>query len=98
MNTVSVSKIKIETKLAIIRESLSELEQMAKIPKKDFLSDKKNFALSEHYLRRSLEDEITQEEMYTIIQERLSDIEQFAAAVIDVLKNPGKYNLTVADT
>ncbi len=158
MNTVSVSKIKVETKLAIIRESLSELEQMAEIPKKDFLSDKKNFALSEHYLRRSLEavfdiaghiasrypmapgkrpatykelaitlaekkivdehfgkniltkmagyrnrmvhfyDEITQEEMYTILQERLSDIEQFAAAVIEVLKNPEKYNLTVADT
>jgi uncharacterized protein YutE (UPF0331/DUF86 family) len=42
-------------------------------------------------------DEITQEEMYTIIQERLSDIAQFAAAVIDVLKNSGKYDLTVAD-
>jgi len=55
MNTVPVSKIKIESKLAVIRESLTELEQLSKIEEGEFLSDKRNFALAEHYLRRALE-------------------------------------------
>lgn len=55
MNTVPVSKIKIESKLAIIRESLSELEGLATTEEREFLDDKRNYAVAEHYLRRALE-------------------------------------------
>ncbi len=157
MNTVPVSKIKIESKLALIRDSLSLLEQLAKLGKEEFLSDKKNFAVAEHYLRRALEavfdiaghvvsrypfsagkrpstykglalvmaekkivsedfgtkvlvqmagyrnrmvhfyDEITDQEMYSILQNKLSYIETFAGAVVNILKNPGNFNLTVEE-
>jgi uncharacterized protein YutE (UPF0331/DUF86 family) len=157
MNIVPVSRIKVHSKLSIIRESLSELESLAKIPKDDFLSDKKNFAVAEHYLRRTLEavfdiaghivsryplssgkrphtykdlartlaekrivekdfgedvlirmagyrnrmvhfyDEITEEEMYEILQGKLTDIETYARAVTSVLNNPGKFGLVVSD-
>jgi uncharacterized protein YutE (UPF0331/DUF86 family) len=157
MNTVPVSKIKVESKLAVIRESLSELVQLGKISRTEFLSDKKNFAVAEHYLRRALEaifdiaghmisrypmspgnrpatykelalamvekrivdeefgkdnltrmagyrnrmvhfyDEITGNEMYTILQEKLRDIEKFADRTITVLNNPEEYGLTVVD-
>ncbi len=155
MTKVPISKIKIETKLAIIREALTELEQLAKIERNQFLSDKKYFAISEHYLRRTLEaifdiaghiisrypmspgkrpttykdlvislaeknivdddfgkntltkmagyrnrmvhfyDEITAEEMYKILQEKLIDIDTYAIAVVNVLKNPEKFDLVV---
>ena len=55
MNRVPISKTKIETKLAIIRESLEALKEMGEMDKDSFLSDYKNFAVSEHYLRRALE-------------------------------------------
>jgi len=45
MNTVPLSKIKIETKLAIIRESLTELEQLSKIKEEEFLPYKKSHEL-----------------------------------------------------
>lgn len=155
MTKAPVSKTKIETKLAIIREALTELEQLAKIEEDQFLSDKKNFAITEHYLRRTLEaifdiaghiisrypmspgkrpttykdlaislaeknivdddfgkniltkmagyrnriihfyDEITGEEMYQILQEKLTDIDRYAIAVVNVLKNPEKFDLVV---
>jgi uncharacterized protein YutE (UPF0331/DUF86 family) len=155
MTKVPISKTKIETKLAIIREALTELEQLAKIEKDQFLSDKKNFAIAEHYLRRTLEavfdiaghiisrypmspgkrpttykdlaislaeknivdddfgkniltkmagyrnrmvhfyDEITSEEMYQILQEKLTEIDRYAIAVVNVLKNPEKFDLIV---
>jgi len=158
MNIVPISKVKIETKLSIIRESLTELENLAKIPETDFISDKKNFAVAEHYLRRALEaifdiaghivsrypmspgkrphtykdlartladkkivekdfgentltmmagyrnrmvhfyDEITEQEMYEILQNKLIDIETFARAVTSVLNNPEKFGLVVSDT
>jgi uncharacterized protein YutE (UPF0331/DUF86 family) len=155
MTKVPISKTKIETKLAIIREALTELEQLAKIEKDQFLSDKKNFAIAEHYLRRTLEavfdiaghiisrypmspgkrpttykdlaislaeknivdddfgkniltkmagyrnrmvhfyDEITSEEMYQILQEKLTEIDRYAIAVVNVIKNPEKFDLIV---
>lgn len=157
MNTAPVSKIKVESKLAVIRESLSELEELAKTGKEEFFSDKKNYAVAEHYLRRALEavfdiaghivsrypmsagkrpstykglalmlsekkivgedfgkntltkmagyrnrmvhfyDEITTQEMYEILQNKLSDIEIFAGAVVNLLKNPENFNLTVEE-
>lgn len=56
MNVVPLSKTKIETKLAIIREAVFELQKLTKnISKEEFVSDKNYFAIAEHYLRRSLE-------------------------------------------
>lgn len=158
MNIAPISKTKIETKLSIIRESLTELEKLAIIPKDKFLSAKTNFAVSEHYLRRALEsvfdiaghivsryplspgkrphtykdlaltlvekkivekefgentltkmagyrnrmvhfyDEITGQEMYEILQNKLIDIETFARTVASVLNNPEKFDLVVSDT
>lgn len=157
MTPVPISKTKIETKLAIMRESLLELQQIAKISKEDFLRDKRNYAVAEHYLRRALEavfdisghiasrypmspgkrpstykdlalfmgekkivenpfsekvltamagyrnrlvhfyDEISPEELYTILHEKLPNIETFAEAVVAVLKNPSRFGLSVAD-
>jgi len=45
MNRVPISKTKIETKLAIIRESLEALKEMGEMDKDSFLSDYKNFDL-----------------------------------------------------
>lgn len=157
MDKVPISKTKIETKLAIIRESLSSLEDLASLSKKEFISKDESFAVAEHYLRRSLEaifdisghiisrfpmspgkrpstykdvakaladkdiikkdfgketlvkmagyrnrlvhfyDEIDDEEMYEIITENLSDIEKFAKSIVNVLKNPEEFNLTVSE-
>jgi uncharacterized protein YutE (UPF0331/DUF86 family) len=55
MKKIPLSKTKIETKLAIIRESLAELEKFACMEQQEFLADKTNFAAAEHYLRRALE-------------------------------------------
>ncbi len=56
MYKVPLSKIKIESKLAIIRESILELEKIgAQCSKKQFIDDKNKFAIAEHYLRRALE-------------------------------------------
>lgn len=56
MYQVPLSKIKIESKLAIIRESILELEKIGKQHSKEqFLADKNQFAIAEHYLRRALE-------------------------------------------
>jgi len=40
-------------------------------------------------------DEITGQEMYNILSGKLSDIEKFAGAVVNLIKNPQNYNLTV---
>lgn len=56
MYKASLSKIKIESKLAIIRESISELNNIiTSCTKEEFVTDKDKFAISEHYLRRALE-------------------------------------------
>ena len=56
MTLPSLSKVKIETKLAIIREALEELRKIVNsVSQEQFLADKSKFAVSEHYLRRSLE-------------------------------------------
>jgi uncharacterized protein YutE (UPF0331/DUF86 family) len=56
MYKASLSKIKIESKLAIIRESISELEIIIEqCSKEQFIADKNKFAVTEHYLRRALE-------------------------------------------
>lgn len=157
MNNVPVSKIKVESKLANIRESLTELNSLLKLGKEKFLADKKNFAVAEHYLRRALEavfdiaghivsrypmaagkrpstykglalvlaekgivnedfgknilvqmagyrnrmvhfyDEITPQEMYDILKNHIADINTFASAIVELLKNPESYNLTIED-
>ena len=55
MTKVPISKTKIETKLATIRDALMELELIAKLNKTDFSKDKMKFVASEHFLRRALE-------------------------------------------
>jgi uncharacterized protein YutE (UPF0331/DUF86 family) len=55
MKRIPLSQTKIETKLAIVRQSLDELELLAKIKKQDFVTQKQNFPIAEHYLRRALE-------------------------------------------
>jgi uncharacterized protein YutE (UPF0331/DUF86 family) len=46
---------KIEKDISIIQEFLSELRNLAALSGEDFLSDKRNPAAAESYLRRSLE-------------------------------------------
>ena len=56
MYKVSLSRTKIEAKLAILRESVSELEKIGReFTEERFVSDKDKFAVAEHYLRRGLE-------------------------------------------
>lgn len=157
MTALYLSKTKIETKLAIIRESLTELEKLSQLDQKVFIDDRRNFAVAEHYLRRALEaifdiaghiisrytyspgkrpstykelaealadkeiidekfgkevltkmagyrnrlthfyDEVTQEEMYEIISNELDDIETFAKAAVNLLKDPGKFDLEIEE-
>lgn len=156
MKKAPLSKVKIESKIAYIRESLTELEKLSEIEEKEFINDKKNFAVAEHYLRRALEavfdisghivsrfplspgkrpdtykglvdplvnkniideefgkvlikmagyrnrmvhfyDEITDKEMYSILQNHLTDIENFAKKSVRVLENPEKFDLELID-
>lgn len=46
---------KIEKNLSLIQEFITELKGLVKIPKDEFLLDKRNSAAAESYLRRSLE-------------------------------------------
>lgn len=56
MYKVPLSRTKIETKLAIIREAIIELGKMGQqCSQEQFISDKEKFAIAEHYLRRALE-------------------------------------------
>ncbi len=56
MYKVPLSRTKIESKLAIVRESLVELDAIAKkMSLEDFVVDRREFAVAEHYLRRALE-------------------------------------------
>jgi uncharacterized protein YutE (UPF0331/DUF86 family) len=55
MYKVPLSKTKIESKIAVIREALTELEKLGRISEADFIKDKTNFAVAEHHLRRALE-------------------------------------------
>ena len=158
MFKVPLSKTKIETKLAIIREAVLELEKIGNdMVQEQFMADREKFAVAEHYLRRALEavfdisghiisrfayspgkrpqtikeiaialggkgvvaktfangplvnmagyrnrlvhfyDEITPKELYQIIKDDLSDLETFAKAVVDLVKNPGRLDLNVEE-
>lgn len=56
MHKVPLSKTKIETKLAIIREAVTELSEIGrKHTQGQFVNDREKFAFAEHYLRRALE-------------------------------------------
>lgn len=46
---------KIEKNLSLIQEFLAELKGLSMLPEEEFLSDKRNPAAAESYLRRSLE-------------------------------------------
>jgi uncharacterized protein YutE (UPF0331/DUF86 family) len=46
---------KIGKTLSLIQECIVELKKLSMMPKKEFLSDKRNPAAGESYLRRSLE-------------------------------------------
>lgn len=46
---------KIERNLSLIQEFLAELKNLSRLEKEEFLTDKRNSAASESYLRRSLE-------------------------------------------
>jgi len=50
---------KIRNILAQIEEGIRELETLSKLSLTDFLSDKRNYIVAEHYLRRSLEGILT---------------------------------------
>jgi uncharacterized protein YutE (UPF0331/DUF86 family) len=54
---VNISKIR--NILAQIEEGIRELETLSKLSLTDFLSDKRNYIVAEHYLRRSLEGILT---------------------------------------
>lgn len=157
MSPTPLSKTKIETKLATIRESLFELQKLGQETREKFIKDKHNFALAEHYLRRSLEAtfdianhvisrfpyspgqrpdtlkgiakalgekdiiekkfanetltkmagyrnrmihfylELTTQELYDIIRHKLGDFEIFARAIVELLENPEKFDLTVSE-
>ncbi len=56
MHKVPLSKIKIESKLAILREAICELEKIGKeFSQDEFIKNKEKFAVAEHFLRRALE-------------------------------------------
>lgn len=56
MYKVPLSKTKIETKLATIREAITELEKIGRQrTQEQFINDREKFAVAEHYLRRALE-------------------------------------------
>lgn len=42
-------------------------------------------------------DEITPQEMYDILKNHIADINTFASAIVELLKNPESYNLTIED-
>jgi uncharacterized protein YutE (UPF0331/DUF86 family) len=54
---VNISKIR--NIFAQIEEGIKELETLSKLTLTDFLSDKRNYIVAEHYLRRSLEGILT---------------------------------------
>lgn len=56
MHKVPLSKVKIESKLAVIREVLVEIRAIVALcTEEEFVKKKEQFALVEHYLRRALE-------------------------------------------
>ena len=55
MSPVPLSKIKIESKVAIIRAALVELAKFSTLTQKEFTKESQNFAVAEHHLRRALE-------------------------------------------
>ncbi len=56
MHKAPLSKVKVESKLAVIREALAEISKIvARCTEEEFVEDKVKFALTEHYLRRALE-------------------------------------------
>ena len=55
MTQVPLSKIKIETKIATIREAIAEMEVLGKLSKKEFTTKTPNYAMADYFLRRALE-------------------------------------------
>ena len=56
MYKVPLSKIKLESKLAVVREAIVELEKIGRTcAQEDFINNKEKFAIAEHFLRRALE-------------------------------------------
>ncbi len=55
----SIDKNKIRNLIADVQENINELSELSKLNLKEFKSDKKNYGLAEHYLRRSLEGILT---------------------------------------
>lgn len=158
MNKIPLSKTKIETKLAIIREALSELQKIkVSNAATDFIHSKEQFAVAEHYLRRALEaifdianhiisrfpfspgkrpttykdialalgekeivdkkfseetlirmagyrnrlvhfyHEVTADELFSIINKQLNDIEIFAAAIVQLMDKPNTFGLSIEE-
>lgn len=158
MYKVPLSKTKIESKLALIREAITTLSAIGeRLTKEQFIADPKEFAVAEHHLRRTLEavfdiaghiisrfpyapgkrpktikeiacalgdkdvvskefaeehlvkmagyrnrlvhfyDEITPQELYSIVTSDLGDIEQFARYAIETVHSPERIGLTVED-
>lgn len=158
MLKVPLSRTKIETKLAIIREAIPELQKLVlSAPRENFLKNRTAFAAAEHYLRRALEaifdigghivsrfpaspgqrpstlkgiavdlgergildktfagktltrmagyrnrlvhfyEEITPQELYDIIANKLGDFDIFAKSILELLENPSRFNLTAEE-
>jgi uncharacterized protein YutE (UPF0331/DUF86 family) len=56
MHKVPLSKVKIESKLAVIREALSALHELGeRTGEEAFVESTEKFAIAEHHLRRALE-------------------------------------------
>ena len=56
MHKVPLSKVKVESKLAVIREALTALHALAEITGEEaFVGSAEKFAVAEHHLRRALE-------------------------------------------
>ncbi|MBI5004203.1 DUF86 domain-containing protein [Candidatus Kaiserbacteria bacterium] len=156
MYKVPLSKVKLESKLSIIREAIVELETIGRsCTEEEFVTSKEKFPTAEHYLRRALEavfdigghiisrfsyssgkrpktmreialalgekgivdkvfaekklaemagyrnrlvhfyDEVTPVELYQIITRDLNDLETFASVVVDVVREPSRFDVAV---
>ncbi|MDI6714369.1 MAG: DUF86 domain-containing protein [Thermodesulfovibrio sp.] len=54
-----VNTVKVRNILAQIEEGIKELDTLSRLTLNDFLSDKRNYIVAEHYLRRCLERILT---------------------------------------
>jgi len=56
---VPIDKNKIRNMIVDVQENINQLSKLSKLTLEEFKSDKKNYGLTEHYLRRSLEGILT---------------------------------------